>query len=363
MTLNAITRADSIFRLLFGLALLPALLLAASNPAGASCPPYPEVTWWNNLTHQKTIQYVNKNHGGDWSSYLTKWERQLARVTAIMSMDKGIRIPSTGMTLKGSQLSDYVSKLKQRIDVNRCLSMQVKNGSILTVETPESEDVPDGEEAAELDGEAAPEIPPDESDLASLPELSNIELLPELEAEPELQPNTFEDAVNAFNAGNYKTAIKVLRPLAKDGMVDAQNALGYLYRNGLGVEKDLLQSMFWYQKSARLGDAVGQYSLGEITRKEGRTKVQQAVALEWITKAANQNYADAQYTLGVVFFQGNNIPQDVPHAYFWLSLGMQNEHAKSMRLFNHVETLVDEDMKLEQDLRVRDWLSNMPVAQ
>lgn len=344
-------RTDFIFRPLFGLTLLPALLLSTPNPAAAAvCPPYPQVSWWGNLTHKKTISYVNKNHGGDWTSYITKWERQLDKVQTINGMGKSIRIPSTGLKLEGVQLTDYITKLKQRVDINRCLSMQEAGsetgGSAAVQETKEQTGVADGGESAEVDGDAAPEA-----------------AVPEPAPEPALQPKTFEDAVAAFRAGDYETALAVLRPLAKDGMADAQNALGYFYRNGLGVDKDLLQSMFWYQKSARQGNAAGQYSLGEITRKEGRTKVQLAVALDWITKAANQNYADAQYTLGLVFFQGGGIPQDVSKSYFWLALGKMNDHAKSVQLFTQVENLVDEDIKLEQDLKVEDWLSNIPVTQ
>ncbi|MHA1597528.1 MAG: tetratricopeptide repeat protein [Alphaproteobacteria bacterium] len=200
--------------------------------------------------------------------------------------------------------------------------------------------------------------------LLSAPDAANAQQaspeMPIPEADAPIPAISFDDAVAAFKAGEHEAALAALKPLAEDGNALAQNALGYMYRRGLGADKDMLQSMFWYRKAAIQGNAVAQYSLGEITRKEGQTKVQLAAALEWITKAAKQNYADAQYTLGMILFQGDVIPQDLPEAYFWLALGSQNAHQKSARLLAHIETLLDEDDKLEQDQRLEDWQPKQP---
>ena len=46
----------------------------------------------------------------------------------------------------------------------------------------------------------------------------------------------------AYNRGDYATALKELRPLAEQGDADAQSLLGYLYSEGLGVTQDYAEA-------------------------------------------------------------------------------------------------------------------------
>ena len=51
--------------------------------AEAECPTFPKVALWGNISHDKAIRYVAKKHDGDWSPYVKKWQRQLAKVMTI----------------------------------------------------------------------------------------------------------------------------------------------------------------------------------------------------------------------------------------------------------------------------------------
>ena len=48
----------------------------------------------------------------------------------------------------------------------------------------------------------------------------------------------FEDAVSAYERGDYTTAMRLQRPLADQGHVAAQFNLGHMYDNGRGVPQD-----------------------------------------------------------------------------------------------------------------------------
>src|SRR5512134_1893782 len=71
-----------------------------------------------------------------------------------------------------------------------------------------------------------------------------------------------EDATKAYEHGDYKTAYRLLRPLAKQGLPEAQYSLGVMYDNGRGVQQDYAEAMKWYRKAAEQGDAPAQYNLG-----------------------------------------------------------------------------------------------------
>ena len=62
-------------------------------------------------------------------------------------------------------------------------------------------------------------------------------------------------------------------------------------------------------------------------------KVDLAAAVEWLQRAANQDYAPAQYNLGFLFYQGKGLQKDDLQAYTWMNraAGLGYEKAKKAR--------------------------------
>ena len=66
----------------------------------------------------------------------------------------------------------------------------------------------------------------------------------------------------AYQRGDYATALRIFRQLADQGNASAQANLGWMYQNGLGVIQDYATAVRWYRKAADQGYAVAQYNLG-----------------------------------------------------------------------------------------------------
>jgi TPR repeat protein len=54
-----------------------------------------------------------------------------------------------------------------------------------------------------------------------------------------------DDGVAAYNANDYATALKEIRPLAEQGVTVAQLQLGAMYGNGLGVPENDAEAVRW----------------------------------------------------------------------------------------------------------------------
>src|SRR5439155_1020888 len=81
---------------------------------------------------------------------------------------------------------------------------------------------------------------------------------------------------------------------------------------------------------AEAGDAESEVELGlRYDKGEGVAK-DQAEAVKWYRKAAEQNYATAQENLGVCYVSGEGVAENLVEAYKWLLLAVRqgNEHAK-----------------------------------
>ena len=73
--------------------------------------------------------------------------------------------------------------------------------------------------------------------------------------------DSYENGIQAYYAGNYKKALEILEPLAKQGDAGAHYSLATMYDEGLGVEQDDKQALRYYKKAAEQGSAASQINL------------------------------------------------------------------------------------------------------
>lgn len=103
-----------------------------------------------------------------------------------------------------------------------------------------------------------------------------------------LEIDDLKSGLDAFNKGNYDTAIDLLKPLADRGDSAAQFHMAVMYRNGQGILAN------------------------------------NNTALEWMLKSARQGYEKAQIELARLYSNGINGIQDHFLAYTWYLVAEKN---------------------------------------
>ena len=85
-----------------------------------------------------------------------------------------------------------------------------------------------------------------------------------------------------------------------------------------------------YRAAADKGEAWAQYNLGIMYANGEGVPEDDATAVKWYTKAAEQGDAAAQNNLGVMYEDGHGVPQDNVMAYMWwnLAAAQGDENAK-----------------------------------
>ena len=120
----------------------------------------------------------------------------------------------------------------------------------------------------------------------------------------------FDEALEAYSAGDIATAYELWRPLAEHGDVEAQFALGMLYYDGIGVPLDHTESSYWFLQAAEQGFAPAQYNLGNAYKRGEGVRQNDAMAVYWWQKAAAQGLKDAQYNLDTAHREGVGVATD-----------------------------------------------------
>jgi formylglycine-generating enzyme required for sulfatase activity/peptidoglycan hydrolase-like protein with peptidoglycan-binding domain len=127
----------------------------------------------------------------------------------------------------------------------------------------------------------------------------------------------YQAGYDAYQRGDYATALRKLKPLAEQGDAKAQSNLGTMYYKGQGIRQDYAEAVNWYRKAADQEYAKAQHNLGVVYAEGQGVPQDYAKAVNWYRKAAEQGNAKAQYNLGVIFAEGQGVRQDYAKAVNW----------------------------------------------
>ena len=147
---------------------------------------------------------------------------------------------------------------------------------------------------------------------------------------------TFDAAVEAYERGDYATALAGFQNYAAQGNAAAQFNLGLMYANGEGVPKDDAEAVRWYRLAAEQGDAAAQFNRGFMYANGEGVPEDDAEAVRWYRLAAAQGNAAAQSNLGLMYANGEGVPEDDVTAYAWLNIAAAQGQSSANEGKEHV---------------------------
>jgi TPR repeat protein len=124
-----------------------------------------------------------------------------------------------------------------------------------------------------------------------------------------------------------------------------------MYAYGIGVPKDVVEGVRLYRRAAELDYAPAQYNLA-IYYETGRgIKKDTVEAIRWYLKAAELGFAEAQYTLGMYYRDGTFVEKDLFEATYWMEKASKNNHGAAARELIPLKKLWEMDIEVVQKRR------------
>ncbi len=131
--------------------------------------------------------------------------------------------------------------------------------------------------------------------------------------------SSYQEGCDAYERGDYDTALKEFWPLAEQGYPLAQATLGLMYAEGEGVSQDYQEAVRWYRLAAEQGHASGQFSLGAM------------------------------------YVAGQGVPKDYVLAHMWLNLAAAKRVKKAVKGRDLLEILMTRNQIAEAQRLAREW--------
>lgn len=124
-----------------------------------------------------------------------------------------------------------------------------------------------------------------------------------------------DDGVQAFRAGQFERAWRLLEPLAESGDSTAQYIVGVMYDHGFVRDRDYAKAAEWFGRAARQGNSKAAFNLGLLywrgaDAEAGSLAQDPAKAAKWLSQAADAGFAMAQQILAEMYLDGRGVPVD-----------------------------------------------------
>jgi uncharacterized protein len=120
----------------------------------------------------------------------------------------------------------------------------------------------------------------------------------------------------ATGSKDYSQALAWYSEAATQGLPEAENNLGVMYEEGLGVEKDYREAANWYRAAAEHGNRTGQYDLANL------------------------------------YATGRGVPLDYVSAYFWYSRAADSGDKLSARQLKSISRMMAPRQRQEAEVRI-----------
>lgn len=138
----------------------------------------------------------------------------------------------------------------------------------------------------------------------------------------------------AYKRGDYASILKEIQPLVKQNDHDALFWLGWLYEHGKGVEKNDEKAFLCYAhiyihyKNPK--PIVFDRLAFMVLEGRGGAKPDTAKAAVYFRKAAENGYRSSQVNLGVMYKNGDGVPQNYTEAVKWFRKAAENGSSDAM---------------------------------
>jgi TPR repeat protein len=146
-----------------------------------------------------------------------------------------------------------------------------------------------------------------------------------------------------------KKDIADLREIAYAGNVNAQVQLGVIYLRGDGVPKDDAEALKWLQKAADQDNPLAERYLAEMYFKGRGVPADITQAAKWLRMAAEQGDAESEHNLAVLYTQGEGVPRNMKEAANWMRKAAEQNLAAGQQglgvLYENGDGLPEDDIQ------------------
>ena len=156
---------------------------------------------------------------------------------------------------------------------------------------------------------------------------------------------------------NLAESIKWFEKSAAQDHTPAHINLAWIYSEGVGVAKDLKKAASWYEKAAMLGDAKAETKLGAIYLDGAGVKQDENKALKHFESAAEKDISEAQFHLALMYCNGRGVAADPARCLAWMTLSARRGNNAAVKNAKFIQSKMSPAQIKMAFMNAAEWLT------
>lgn len=147
--------------------------------------------------------------------------------------------------------------------------------------------------------------------------------------------------IDAYQRGDFASAVATWQPLATAGDADAQYNMGQAFRLGRGVPAEPQTAESWFKRAADQGHERARNAYGLTLFQNGR----QREAIPFLEEAAGNNFPQSQYVYATLLFNGDMVEKDWVRAYALMTRAAAADVAAAKAALVQLDKFIPSDQR------------------
>tara|TARA_B100001996_G_C18621017_1_gene577725 strand:+ start:614 stop:1198 length:585 start_codon:yes stop_codon:yes gene_type:complete len=161
------------------------------------------------------------------------------------------------------------------------------------------------------------------------------------------QANELEKGMFALEMEDYERALYYLSFEAVQGNAIAQYNLGLMYKDGVGVDKDINEALGWFILGSENGHMLSKYALGLLYYHGKGTSINFNKAMNLFLDASFMGHPASQINVGNMYYFGQGVSKNYPKAHMWWSFAKEKGVEAAFNNLTMIENKMSESQILE----------------
>jgi uncharacterized protein len=131
--------------------------------------------------------------------------------------------------------------------------------------------------------------------------------------------------------------LALIAPAAESGAASSQVLLAVAWLNGDGgLSQDPARAVYWFEQAAMQGSTYAEEKLGDLYQQGLGVPANLKLAFDWRMKAARRGSTRAQVEVGRMYQQGDGVAKDVDLAIHWFHRAATEGNADAQLLLERI---------------------------
>ena len=138
----------------------------------------------------------------------------------------------------------------------------------------------------------------------------------------------YEDGLKYYQQSQYTKAKECFEQISNTKSSQSSKAMlaiGVMYNNGDGVNRDINKSIKWFEKSALKGNMQASNKLGNYYASKEKYKQ----SFKWFEKSALKGNSEASFYLGYFYTGGLGVDRDLSKSMSWYEKSALKDNSKA----------------------------------